>query len=150
MSQISRDHQVEQENNTVLVIIHTKNRTMEMQTRDSKEQHDSEEQTGEQTVRIEVAIIRTALIRINTSRINHINIISKKYNQEGNQGAPTSTDATLLRTSSDIHNKPQETTAANNQRSNYDHTRTPNRGRGRRFFGRGLRNSYPVRKSRRK
>ena len=50
-----------------------------------------------------------------------------------------------MRTSSDIHNKPHETTAANNHRSNYDHTRTPNRGRGRRFFGRGSRNNYQVR-----
>ena len=72
-------------------------------------------------------------------------MVNPALNQEVNQGAPTSTDATLLRASTDIQNKPQDTTTANNQRSNYDHARTPNRGRGRRFFGRGPRNNYPVR-----
>ena len=69
----------------------------------------------------------------------------QRYNQDVNQGAPTATDTTLLRTSTSNQNNPQETTTANNQRSNYDHTRTPNRGRGRRFFGRGSRNNYQGR-----
>ena len=48
-----------------------------METRDLKEQHDSEEQTEGHSVRFEVAIIQAALIRINISRINHTNIINK-------------------------------------------------------------------------
>ena len=61
---------------SVLEIIHIKNRTMKVETLDSKEQHDSEEQTEGHSVRSEVAIIQAALIRINISRINHTNIFS--------------------------------------------------------------------------
>ena len=143
---------------------------MEVETLDSKEQHDSEEQTEGHSVRFEVEIIQAAFFSIFYKHIFVLHTAhqvprdafhffysnqyqsyqpyqhyQQRYNQEVNQGAPTSADATLLRTSSDIHNKPQETKAANNQRSNYDHTQTPNRGRGRRIFGRGSRNNYPVR-----
>ena len=77
MWQISRDHQVERGNNSALEIIPTKNRTMEVETLDSKEQHDSGEQTEGHSVRSEVAIIQPALILINISRINQTNIINK-------------------------------------------------------------------------